>query len=243
MKNLILILTVFAIFAGIAFVAYDLSSQSIQLNNEGVEYLTKENSGLAYKSFVTALENEPFNPFVQMNLGLSFLINKEFDKAQQVFLTVAKLAGQNQEIKFYGLFNAAIAATQAKNIDGALHFYQLALEVRPDSKEVKTNIELLWQGQGNGEGDGQNQKSDPKGKGKGDDKNQSQDQKDQKDQKNQDQNKEYKDSEPHKPKLGTEALSKEQIQAILNEIKNQEQKIRAEENEQGAKEAPNGKDW
>ncbi len=42
---------------------------------------------------------------------------------------------------------------KAKKIDAALESYQAALELDPDSIEVKNNIELLWQGSGQGEGE------------------------------------------------------------------------------------------
>lgn len=129
--------------------------------------------------------------------------------------------------------------TQEGQIEAALQNYQNALELRPDSVEVKTNIELLWQGggQGKGKGEGKDKKDDPNGKEKGEGEGKGKDKRDQsKDQ-------QYENSKPTKQKLGGGSLTKEQIQAILEELKNQEQKIRAEENEQGLKEAPNGKDW
>lgn len=220
-----------------AVIARNLSVKAIELNNQGVESLKKESSYPAYKSFVAALAEDPFNLYVQLNLGLAFLLNKEPDKAVKTFGTVVRLAEENPELQFYGFFNAAVALAQEGQIEAALQNYQSALELRPDSVEVKTNIELLWQGEGKGkgEGEGKDQKEDPNGKDKGEGKG--------KDKRDQSKDQQYENSKPTKQKLGGGSLTKEQVQAILEELKNQEQKIRAEENEQGLKEAPNGKDW
>ena len=50
-----------------------------------------------------------------------------------------------KQIMFFSFFNSATA--QTKNIQQALHFYQSALAFQPDSRPVKTNIELLTQNQ------------------------------------------------------------------------------------------------
>jgi tetratricopeptide (TPR) repeat protein len=239
MKSLIVGIILCLCLAVTAVIARNLSVKAIELNNQGVDSLKKETSYPAYKSFVAALAEDPFNLYVQLNLGLAFLLNKEPDKAVKTFGTVVRLAEANPELQFYGFFNAAVALTQEGQIEAALQNYQNALELRPDSVEVKTNIELLWQGggQGKGKGEGKDKKDDPNGKEKGEGEGKGKDKRDQsKDQ-------QYENSKPTKQKLGGGSLTKEQIQAILEELKNQEQKIRAEENEQGLKEAPNGKDW
>ncbi|MDE0119957.1 MAG: hypothetical protein OXM55_08135 [Bdellovibrionales bacterium] len=49
------------------------------------------------------------------------------------------------DILFYTFFNSAISASQKGEPVQALDFYQKALGLRPHSREVKTNIELLVQ--------------------------------------------------------------------------------------------------
>src|SRR5690606_24829315 len=76
---------------------------------------------------------------------------------------------KDEDDKYLARFAAGIAATSLKNIDKALEQYQKALELKPDSEEVKKNIELLWQGGGDGEGESdQQQKGDQKGEGESD---------------------------------------------------------------------------
>jgi tetratricopeptide (TPR) repeat protein len=161
---------------------------------------------------------------------LAFLVNKEPAKAVKSFGTAARLFDGNPEFQFYSLFNGGVAATEAGDIPGALKFYQAALELRPDSKEVKTNIELLWKGSG-GQGQGQGQNQQP-----------NQDQQQPKDPKDQNRDGNYDQKKQPQP-FQSKELSPEDVRKILEELKNQEQKIRAQENEQGQKEAPHGKDW
>jgi len=209
-----------------------ISFDAVRRNNEGISQLNKENAYLGYKKLVHALEKDPFNPVIHLNLGLAFLINKESSKAVKAFSTAARLSEGNDEFQFYSLFNGGVAAAQAGDIDMALKFYQAALGLRPDSREVKTNIELLWKGQ-SGQGQGQDKSS------KDDQSNQKKNPKGQEQRKEDASYDQKRQPQPFKSK----ELSKEDMKKILEEIKDQEQKIRAQENKQGQKEAPNGKDW
>ncbi|MCB0365371.1 MAG: tetratricopeptide repeat protein [Bdellovibrionaceae bacterium] len=213
-------------------VAMGFSADSIRDNNQGVADLGTENPYSGYRSLVKALEKDPFNPVIHLNLGIAFLANKEPEKALKSFSTASRLAEGNPEIQFYSLFNGGVAASQAGQIETALQYYQAALDLRPDSKETKTNIELLWQGQ-SGEGEGQ---------GKGNQNNEDQEKNKSEDKKNQNRDGPYDQKRQPQP-FKSKELSQEDMRKILEEIKNQEQKIRAEENEQGRKEAPHGKDW
>jgi Ca-activated chloride channel homolog len=218
------------------FAAADL--RSIPPNNEGVEELKKENGFGAYRHFVKALEVDSFNPFLHMNLGLAFSRNKEPEKAEQEYRLADRLAQGHPDIQFMARFNLATALTELKNIPGALEAYQSALEIRPDSQEVKTNIELLWQGQSGGQGESQ---SDDKEKKDGDGK-------------DGEQNKPKPDqgASPPEPKkepknqpkpFSSEDLTPETVRKILEELKAQEERVRADQYSKGAKERPRGKDW
>lgn len=198
---------------------------TVTLNNQGIEKLEKKEPYFAYNLFLESLSRDPFNPWIHLNLGLAFEINKEYDKAYNEYKTAYRYA-QTTEERFIALFNAGNAAAAQKKIELALENYQKALEIKADSKEAKTNIELLWQG-GGGEG-GQNQ-----------------DNKQDSDSQNQDPNQGGSpQQEPPKPQtFEGKNLSKDDVRKILEEIKNQEQKIRAKEYEKGRKEAPKDKDW
>ena len=125
----------------------------------------------------------------------------------------------------------------------ALDAYQKSLESNPNSIEAKQNIELLVAaGEGEGEGDGDDKKPQD-GKDK-------KDQKDQKDQKPKD-GEGPKPPEPPKGPQGkptpkpfkSDNLSQQDVGRILEELKQQEDKIREKMQREGAKEAPRDKDW
>ncbi|MBY0452042.1 MAG: tetratricopeptide repeat protein [Bdellovibrionaceae bacterium] len=174
---------------------------------------------------------------------------------------------------FYVLFNKGVYYGKLKNVEQALNSYQAALEIVPTSVETKTNIELLIQQQqkdqkdkkdkqdqdkkdGQGESD---QKSDPKDGDKGqdpkDDKKDQKDQKDkdeqnkdqdQKDQQDQDKkNQERESSAKYKPRpYQGDQLSEGDVKKILGELRNQEQKIRANfDKKEKGKSGRNEKDW
>lgn len=203
-----------------------LEPNAVDMNNQGVEKLKSEEPYSAYKLFLEALSKEPFQSSIRLNLGLSFEKGEEFKKAYKEYMTAYRYARDDQE-KFIALFNAGNAAAGDKDIDLALKTYQMALDLKPDSAEVKKNIELLWKGGGGGGKGGQNNQ-DPQ--------NQQQNQDDQGEG-------EQPQTKPKPKPFKSKELSKDDVRKILEEIKDQEQKIRAKEFEKGRKEAPKGKDW
>ncbi len=203
------------------------SPSTVNNNNKGVESLLNEETQEAYRHFLKALTTEPFQSQVRINLGLVFEANKEFDKAYNEYMAAYRYANSDEE-RFIALFNAGNALKEAKKIDLALEVYQRALEIQPDSKEVKTNIELLWQGGGGG-GDGQEENPD-----KGDNQNQSPEGEGQEPQQQQ---------KPQPKEFEGQDLTESDVRKILEELKNQEQQIRAKEYEKGPKSAPKDKDW
>lgn len=209
-----------------------LSTEAIKKNNLGVSQFEKKNYYPAYQSFLQSLVFEPFSPKVHLNLGLTFQQNEEFDKAIQEYKLVTRLPDVDPESVFYAHFNAATVLAGQSQIPEALAEYQAALELQPDSKEVKTNIELLWQQQQGG------------GKGKGKNKDSKSDKNKDKNEKDKDQSQDQKPEEQKKPeKFESQKLSQDDVRKILDELKNQEQQIRAEMNKKETKEAPRAKNW
>lgn len=204
---------------------------SYLLNQEGIDKLKVKSYFPAYQDFVKALEDDPLNPELHLNIGLALEANEEFEKAEQAYQGALRLipAGDTNR-RFEALFNLAGVQAKNKKIDLALQSYQQALEINPESKEVKTNIELLWMGgSGEGEGESQDQKEGDQGKGKPKDPGQ--------------QGQEPKEQKKQPKPFNSDNLTQQDVKKILDEIKNQEQGIRAQEYDKGAKEAPRGKDW
>lgn len=229
------------LFCSKASWAFNVLPKGHSANNEGVHLLEEEKNHQAYQNFVKALGENPFDPYIQMNLGFAFLRNEEKEKALKQMEAAEKLSHGDDQAHFMALFNTASLKSAAGDIDGALTSYQAALELRPDSKEVKTNIELLWQqqNQGKGKSDQQQKKDDQQ---QGDNKQQSENDKEQKNDPSQGQQPEEKKDQ--KPKsFESKDLSQEDVRKILEELKNQEQAIRADAYQKGAKDAPRDKDW
>ncbi|MBX3023178.1 MAG: tetratricopeptide repeat protein [Bdellovibrionales bacterium] len=217
-----------------ALPAHATTWQAYTSNAEGVRQMEKKNFYPAYQSFLKALEDDPLSWQVQMNLGLVFEANEEYSKAVKAYTGAAHIAKEGSEERFSSLFNLGGALAKEQKIEEALKAYQAALDIKPDSLEVKNNIELLWQGGGGG-GKGDNQNKDKKEQQQGNNQQQREDSL-------KNPQKEEKQKPQPKP-FDSEDLSKEDVKRILDEIKNQEQSIRANEYQKGGKEASKGKDW
>lgn len=207
----------------------------------GLSALNSEQPQMAVQEFLKALEYNPLNSKIHFAFGLALLAQEKPDQALKVF-DIARKLSLNPKDRFNAAFNAGIAATQAQNVEEALAQYQDALEVDPQSHEVKTNIELLIKSQkqegGGGNSDqkqqDQNQEGEQEQKKDGDS---GQDQKEQN---------QPKPSEPEKKqpkKFESEELTPNDVNKILDELKSQEQGIRAKEYEKGKKSRTGGKDW
>lgn len=213
-------------------------------NREGLRALKAENPSAALEGFAGGLSAAPFEPALHMNLGLTLDLLKRPEDALKSYENAEKFATE-QELAFAARFDRGELLGRAKKIEEALAAYQSALELKPESVEVKTNIELLIsQGgqsgeqdqQGQGQGQGQDKKDSKDGKGK--------DPKDPKDQDGQDKkDKPYEQSKKYQPRPFKGDLSESDVKKILGEIRQQEQRIRADFNQREGKERPRDKDW
>jgi len=201
-------------------------------NREGLQKFEAKSYYPAYQNFMRALEDDPLNPEVHLNIARALEANEEFERAEQAYKGVLRLLPADSTRRFEALFNLAGVQAKQKKIPDALDSYQAALEMDPDSVEVKTNIELLWQ-QGEGEGEG----------GEGEDQKESKDNKGQGQQDKEDQKQPAQKPKPQPKPFSSKELTPQDVKKILDEIKNQEQSIRANETDKGAKEAPRDKDW
>ncbi len=227
----------------------------------------------ALETYTNMLEKEPLKPQIHSNIGVVMAQIKKPEDALKSLEHALNLAEQQKDAPalFAIHFNLGVYFGEQKKIDEALQHYQAALDVLPTSKETKTNIELLIQSQNkNGKGEGDKKDQDQKDE-KGDqskDQNGDQDQKDKKDQKPQDDKKDGKDkdkdqekdkdkddqkdkpkpdekgSPKYKPRpYAGDQLSEGDVKKILGELRNQEQKIRANFDKKERKESDHEKDW
>ena len=251
------------IFLLLASTAHASDLDAVLQNNRGVKNFNDKKPVEAFDKFTSSLAEMPFSGVVHYNIGTTFLANQELDKAvsefQEAVRTSPTDSAQDRKVRFYSYFDAGVALTAAKKTDEALEAYQHALDENPESVETKTNIELLTQNQGGGgESDKddkddkkkdqkQDQKQDPKKDPKG-----GKDPKDQKDPKvNKDNKQPPKDpKQDQKPKekptprpFKSDQLSQQDVGKILDELKQQEEQIRARMQNDKVKDAPAEKDW
>jgi Ca-activated chloride channel homolog len=201
-------------------------------NNQGVSRYEKGRPMDSYDLFTDALGELPYAPEVQYNIGNTFLQMKDVDRALKQYETAIRLApgdsSRNKEVRFRALFNTAAVLASQNKTEPALTYYQRALEIHPDSIETKTNMELLLsQGGGDGKGD-QKDKQQKDGEG---------------DQQNQPQKFENQPQKPQPQPYKGKDLSGQDVDRILDELKQQEEQIRAKQQREGAKDAPPDKDW
>ena len=204
-----------------------LNLTEITAFNEAYDLLNKEQPQQAEKKWLDFLTQQPFSSWGRFHLARSYFAQKKFELALKEYESVIRqnpigVSAAQDDLRFRALFNAAITAQELKKVDLALQFYQSALEVKPDSIEVKTNIELLDQ-QGGGGGSGENQNQ----------------------QQPQDQGQQPQPGEPppqDQPK--EKGVAPKDVKDILEELERQEQKIRALEygNQKGKEKEPE-KDW
>jgi Ca-activated chloride channel family protein len=246
--------------------------RSLVLNRKANALFLLQNYPGAFDNYVKTLEYDPFSAETHLDLGLTYEMQQQADKAMLSYQN-SLLFAKDDLPRFMSLFNIAQLHGKAKKIDEALEFYQNALKIDPSSKEVKTNIELLIQQQQQDQKDGKDDKNkddkdkdkdkkdqdkkdgkdpkkdpkdDKKDQGKGDqdkDKEPPKDPKDPKD-KEKEQPKEYgKNQKPQPKKFDSKELTEGDVKKILQELKQQEQKIRADFNRKEVKEQPRDKDW
>ena len=253
-RKLLTLSLLIAIVTGLSGCGVEVDPRTIVENRTGVKEFEKGSVTDSQKSFLEALKIDPFIGELHVNLGLTYQALQQGDAAIQSYESAEKWA-RNPSVLFASRFDQGVLRGQNKQIDPALDSYQRALEVKPDSLETKTNIELMMQkqaGEGKGDGkddqngkDGKDQKKDQDKNGQNkDDQKKDQDPKDQdKDKKDSDEKKEVQQSKQYKPREFKGDLSEQDVKKILGELKQQEQKIRGQFYRGDVKEKPRDKDW
>ena len=223
----------------------EVDPRTIWNNHVAVQEFKKGSVTDSQRNFLEALGVDPFIGELHVNLGLTYQALQQPDSAIQSYQSAEKW-GRNPNVIFISRFNQGVMRGLNKQIDLALNDYQRSLEVKPDSLEAKTNIELLVQGQsGSGDGESKDKKDGKDGKDKKD--------KDDKDKKGEgDKDKEEQDpgkpkqvekNKEYKPREFKGELSEQDVKKILGELKQQEQKIRGQFYRGDTKEKPRDKDW
>jgi Ca-activated chloride channel homolog len=251
LKYLQLKLTILILlFSSLSANADSLSAYAIGENKKGIKSFESQDVSGAQQSFGNALSAAPYAPELHYNLGLTLTGQGQVDAAKKSYnnaLELTKKEDGNSDVKFRTYFNLGELAQKEKKVDEALAWYQKALNEKPDSKETKINIELLIQsqksgGQGKDNQDKQDKKDDQNKDSKDGDGDKDKD-KQEKPKPGEPPPKMSNKSKPQPQKFKSEELNQNDVNKILGELKQQEQKIRAEFNKRDVKERPRAKDW
>lgn len=247
--------------------AYELTSIGALFEDQAATRLIQaERYEDALSLYIDMLEREPNKAQIHSNIGVIMAQIQKDEEALKSWQYALKLAEEKKDnaILFAVNFNLGVYFGSKKKVEEALKYYQAALDILPTSIETKTNIELLTQSQQqDGKGDSQNQKNQPDQKDQKDQQNKDQNGKDQqnkdqqKDQNGKDdqQKKDPQDeqgkndqkresSAKYKPRpFKGEQLNENDVKKILGELRNQEQKIRANFDKKEQKDSGHEKDW
>lgn len=214
--------------------------------------IKREQPEAALSKYYALLENDGNRAMTHSNIGILLDNIQKPDEAEKSLSYALKLAegDLDKEAVFAIRYNLGVHFGTLKKIPEALDFYQQALELVPNSKEIKTNIELLIQQQQKDQ-QKKDQKDQKSGDDKNQDKNQNQDQNKQKDNKDKDgnENKNQEQEKQSSPKYQPrpfkgDQLSEGDVKKILGELRNQEQKIRANfDKKEKGRSKKNEKDW
>lgn len=213
-------------------------------NEKGLRAINDKDYSMATNQFAEGLSTSPGLMELHYNLGAGYQMMNRSEEAVKSYNIPLKSPEQSSpEIQFLSHFNMGVLYQSGKQVDPALTNYQAALDLDPNSRKTKINIELLIQEQkGGGKGENQDKKDGENGdqdqKPQGD-----KDEKGKGDQDKEDKKEYAKNPQPEKKEFKSEQLSKSDVNKILGEIKQQEQKIRAEYNKKESKEQPRDKDW
>lgn len=228
----------------------DMALREIYENNQAVQRMREEDLAAASEILHNLVSSNPNSGIPKLNLSGLYASNQDLEGSKGLLEELVKSlknpeasAGLNDSEKRFLLFAAHFNLAYINSLDKskakeAVENYAIALNYEPDDIATKLNIELLTKAQQGGS-NSENQQ---------DQKQEQQDQKDQKDQKNQEQKKSdnpnYKDQKKQqKPQFKENDLKKQDVRRIFQELKRQEEKIRAKMNKKDQDEPENDKDW
>lgn len=246
----------------------------IYKNNRAVQMFKREKRQESFDQFLGLTAKSSSDAQIQFNMATSLHALGEEEKAVKLYLPLLKnvetclekahAQGEGSSapkecgdlevkhainLRFALLYNLGVAYQFMQNNDEALRYYQQALEMSPDNKEIKVNIEMMFAGGGGGKGKNKDKSQQQKGEGDGEGDPEDQDQDQDQDKKDQDQQKDEKEQKDQKPQqkkpkeFDQKYMSKEDLQRIMEELNGQEQKIRAKMERKGGKSAPKDKEW
>ncbi len=151
------------IFLSLVLLIYYFSGTDFSFSHKGTKALQEKNFVQAQKYFNQGLIHSPSNPWLHINLALSYDFLDAPDKALKIYNTVSSdLAKHSKGAVFYAYFNQGELNGRLGLLEEAIKNYQKALEFQYKEKIIKTNIELLFQHDQQKQTDDKEEKSENK---------------------------------------------------------------------------------
>lgn len=117
----------------------NVASFGLSHNNQGVEFLVKQNFVSAESEFNVALQLDPSLVISFSNLGLLKLMNDDLDQAE-FYIKMAE--SQNAELDVIFL-NKGLLLYKRQQFDKALEAFQMAIKLNPHNNHAKFNIGMI----------------------------------------------------------------------------------------------------
>lgn len=202
----------------------------------------------AAKHYRSAEIDRPGSPVAAYNLGTALVTGKNYDEAlPKLEEAASKLAGPEQSKALYNIGNGLFGAGKFEEAIGA---YKKTLEVNPNDRDAKYNLELalkmLEEQKKNQQNQKQNQKqkekNEKKDKGSSSDSDSTKQKQSQSQPKNQEQQKSPDQKEQQKMARPKQQMTKEEAERILAALKNEEMKAKKQKKAEAIP-IVGGKDW
>ncbi|MEJ2505240.1 MAG: tetratricopeptide repeat protein [Ignavibacteriaceae bacterium] len=237
MKNLKMMLSVFAAALFISGLQFSYSQSLRGLVNDGVDKYHKGDFADAEVNFKKGTEKSPENFESKFNLGDALFKQQRYDEAIKSYESALPLAENNLD-KAKVHYNVGNSLLKSKKIKESIEEYKKSLKLNPDDQETKYNLsyalsQLKNQNNQKKQND-QNQKND---KNK-DQKQNQQNKQQQQQQKNQEAKQDNTKQQQQQPKI-----SKQEAQRILNALKDNEKELQKKLRKIKGRRVKTDKDW
>ena len=203
------------------------------LNEDGNKLYQEKKYQSALQKYQEAKAKDPENPTIRYNTGNALYQLNQYQEAAKDFEKASKTA-KDTEIKEKALYNYGNSLYRLGQFEKAIDSYQKALEINPNDKDAKYNLEFLqkqksmFDKKNNKQDNKQNKKQNQNNKDqqKNQDKNQqNQDNKDKNQQQNKDQNQQQNQNQQ-------DQQQQNQNQSQQNQQKNQDQQKQDQKDQQ-----------
>lgn len=239
------VLALVCLFACTGTASADSFKKEISKGNQSYR---EGNYDEAAKHYRSAEIDRPGSPVAAYNLGTALVTGKDYEGAlPKLGEAASKLTGPEQAKAHYNIGNGFFGAGKFEEAIGA---YKKTLEVNPNDRDAKYNLELalkmLEEQKKNQQNQKQNQKeknkNEKKDKGSSSDSDSTKQKQSQNQPKNQEQQKSPDQKEQQKMARPKQQMTKQEAERILAALKNEEMKAKKQKKAQTVT-VVGGRDW